>query len=271
MTARIALLRFPGVNCEEETTHALEHFGASVEWIEPGEVLEDSRYDGFVLPGGFSYEDRVRAGAVASRSEWMRALARADEQGKPTLGICNGAQVLVEAGLVPGGPGHPVRLALARNAGLGRGGYLCRWVFTQVTRSACEWLRPLEGRICPMPVAHAEGRFVTRDPEIAAGLVTGGLCAARYVAPDGSLPGEEWDPNGSLGAAAAVCGVRGHAVAWMPHPERAAWLRQVPEATAGPWGEKRRGARSAAELAAAGPGMAVLGAFVEGARAGVRA
>jgi phosphoribosylformylglycinamidine synthase subunit PurQ / glutaminase len=271
MSARIALLRFPGVNCEEETSLALQQLGARVEWVELGEPLEDTRYDGFVLPGGFSYEDRVRAGAVAARSEWMRALARADEQGKPVLGICNGAQVLVEAGLVPGGAGNPVRLALARNSGAGRGGYLCRWVFTRVTRSACDWLLPLEGMVCPMPVAHAEGRFVTQDPGIAAGLVSGGLCAARYVAPDGGPPGPDWDPNGSLGAAAAVCGFSGNAVAWMPHPERAAWLRQVPEEISGPWGEERRAVRAAARLAVPGPGLAVLEAFVAGARAGVRA
>lgn len=270
MSGRIALLRFPGVNCESETARVLERAGARVDRIQLGDDLDPDRYDGFVLPGGFSYEDRVRAGAVASRSEWMRSLAVADEAGKPILGICNGAQVLVESGIIPGGPGHPVRLALAANAGQGRGGYLCRWVHVEVTPSACPWLRGLDGTRWPVPVAHGEGRFVSIDPEVTEGIKTGALCPLRYVDPEGKLAeGGPWDPNGAVGSAAAVCSERGNAVALMPHPERAAWLRQVPEGVAGEWGNRRRAARTAANLESPGPGQAIFDAFVHAA-SGVR-
>ena len=263
MKARLALLRFPGVNCEDETSRCLRRAGAEVDWIRLGEPLDISRYQGFVLPGGFSYEDRVRAGAVASRSHWMSTLAEAAEAGSPVLGICNGAQVLVEAGLVPGGTGQPVRMALARNRGVGAGGYLCRWVRVEIAPSACDWLRPLEGIAMPIPVAHGEGRFTCEDPQVSSQLTGGAWTAARYVDPQGKpATGGPWDPNGALGAAAAVCSARGNVLALMPHPERSAWLRQVPEGTAGEWGERRRAARTARELEAPGPGQAIFDLFV---------
>ena len=263
MSARVALLRFPGVNCETETARALESAGARVDWIRHGAELDPDLFDGFVLPGGVSYEDRVRAGAVASRSPWMRALVDAEDRGKPVLGICNGAQVLVEAGLVPGTPGHPVRLALAPNRGAGEGGYLCRWTWVEVLPSACTWLAPLYGARWPVPVAHGEGRFTTRDPRLLGEIEAGPLRALRYVAPDGGpAEGTAFDPNGSVGCAAAACSEGGNVLALMPHPERAAWLRQVPEGTAGEWGERRRAAGQAGALEAPGPGQALFDAFV---------
>jgi phosphoribosylformylglycinamidine synthase I len=267
MTPRIALLRFPGVNCEDETTRALARAGADVAWVEWSSGLDGPGFDGFVLPGGFSYEDRIRAGAVASRSAWMEPLQQADDAGKPILGICNGAQALVEAGIVPGSHGRRVDLALARNAGAGEGGYLCRWVWVEVLPSAPGWLKGLGGSRWPVSVAHGEGRFTTTDAEVRAEVESGSLRAVRYVTPEGAeATGTDWDPNGSLGAAAGVCNRRGNALALMPHPERGAWLRQVPEATAGVWGERRRAARTARELERPGPGQALFDAFVAAAR-----
>jgi phosphoribosylformylglycinamidine synthase len=262
----VALLAFPGVNCEFETARALHCVGVEATPVDWGGPLDDAAFHGFVLPGGFSYEDRVRAGAVASRSEWMDALARADEAGKPILGICNGAQVLVEAGLVPGGAGHPVSLALARNQGGGAGGYLCRWCFVEVAAGAPGWLADVAGSRWPVPVAHGEGRFTSLDSQVRAAIEAGPLGAVRYVRPAGQpAAGTAWDPNGSLGAAAGVCNARGNVLALMPHPERAAWLRQVPEGLPGPWGELRRMARTAVELGSPGPGQALLRAFARAA------
>ena len=122
-------MQFPGSNCEAETRDALRAVGAEpeiVRWNVPLETWE--RFEGFVLPGGFSYEDRVRAGAIAAKHAVLDAVAAAADAGRPVLGICNGAQVLVEAGLVPGiEPGH-VEVALAANAAPEWHGYYCDWV-----------------------------------------------------------------------------------------------------------------------------------------------
>ena len=117
-----------------------------------------------------------------------------------------------------------------------------------------------------MPVAHGEGRFLSQDPGTRSAVESGGLCALRYALPGGgSAEGSEWDPNGGVGLAAAVCSEQGNALALMPHPERASRLRQVPEGLPGEWGERRRGARTAAGLAEAGPGQDLFDAFVRAA------
>ena len=114
MSARVAVVQLPGVNCESETMRALARVGLEPEifrWTRPAAELK--RFDAYVLPGGFSYQDRVRAGALAAKDPLIESLEDAAGRGKPVLGICNGAQVLVEAGLVPGG--ESVEVALARN------------------------------------------------------------------------------------------------------------------------------------------------------------
>src|SRR5439155_3669752 len=126
--ARVAVIQFPGVNCEAESVRALERVGLGAEvfgWKRPPGDLRE--FDAYLLPGGFSYQDRVRAGALAAKDPLVEALATEAARGKPVLGICNGAQVLVEAGLVPGG--GEVELALARNRMPDRAGYYTRWVY----------------------------------------------------------------------------------------------------------------------------------------------
>ena len=145
MTAfpRVAVIQFPGVNCEAETLRALERVGLVAEvfrWTRPAGELRD--FQAYVLPGGFSYQDRVRAGALAAKDPLVEVLHGELERGKPALGICNGAQVLVEAGLIPGGSG--VELALARNRMRGRTGYFSRWVYTRVEPSPCVFTRALD-------------------------------------------------------------------------------------------------------------------------------
>jgi putative intracellular protease/amidase len=127
--ARVAVLQIPGVNCEYETKRVLEAVGlgaAIVRFNEPSSSL--ASFDAFVLPGGFAYQDRIRAGAVAAKLPAVERIAQESESGKPVLGICNGAQVLVEAGLVPGLHKGAVEVALAPNKAPRRQGYLCRWV-----------------------------------------------------------------------------------------------------------------------------------------------
>jgi phosphoribosylformylglycinamidine synthase len=257
---RIAVIQFPGVNCEYETARLLEECGMSaplVRWNQDPDTL--AAFDGYVLPGGFSYQDRVRAGAVASRDPVIEAVATGAALGKPVLGICNGAQVLVESGLVTGLADGRSMVGLAPNRMTGRSGYYCRWVFMKVDKSGRETAftsRFEQGAIVPVPMAHGEGRFTARDPETFALLDEAGQIPFRYCHEDGS-PAEGFpdNPNGALADAAALTNEQGNVMAIMPHPERAAWLRQVPPTLPGEWGQRRREAfRSRAELDGTGPG-----------------
>jgi len=257
---RVAVIQFPGVNCEAETLRALERVGLVAEvfrWTRPAGELRD--FQAYVLPGGFSYQDRVRAGALAAKDPLVEVLHGELERGKPALGICNGAQVLVEAGLIPGGSG--VELALARNRMRGRTGYFSRWVYARVEPSPCVFTRELEpGTVLPLPVAHAEGRFVGSPGRVPA-LVRAGQTPLRYARHDGALATAFPEhPNGAEESVAAVCNPRGNVLAILPHPERAQDLGAVPRQMVGPWPEARSrafddGAGGAEAVDDAGPGL----------------
>ena len=287
--ARVAVVQFPGVNCEAETVRALGRAGLEAEvfrWTRPAREL--AAFDAYVLPGGFSWQDRVRAGALAAKDPMLDELSARAEGGAPVLGICNGAQVLVEAGLVPGrsasgrdrvtsqGPARaaggagsegppddvvaPVHLALARNRMPERTGYHTRWVWCRIEESACVFTRALEpGTLLPLPVAHGEGRFASAKKGRIESLVEAGQAPLRYCRSDGSLAESFPDnPNGSEAAAAALCNARGNVLALMPHPERAASLGQVSRSIGGAWGARRDRALAAGDGSAFGdgPGMA---------------
>ena len=256
---RVAVVQFPGVNCESESERALRRAGLEAErfrWTRPaGELREFAAY---LLPGGFSYQDRVRAGALAAKDPLVEVLAAEADRGKPVLGICNGAQVLVEAGMVP--DSGAIELALARNRMPDRGGYYAAWVLTRVETSPCVFTRHLEpGTLLPMPVAHGEGRFTCRDPDRMGSLGRQGQIPLRYADPDGGVarafPG---NPNGAEEAAAAVCNHRGNVLAVMPHPERAQDLGGLCRSIGGRWGESRDRALAEGDTQGEGPGMTLF-------------
>jgi len=252
-TARVAVVQLPGVNCEAETVRALERVGLDAEvfrWTRPAAEL--SRFQAYVLPGGFSYQDRVRAGALAAKDPLIESLGAEAGRGKPVLGICNGAQVLVESGLVPGGNG--VAVALARNRMPDRSGYYARWVYVRVEKTPCVFTRTLEpGTVLPLPVAHGEGRFTAREPGSIAALVGGGQAPLRYATARGvAARGFPANPNGSEAAVAAVCNAAGNVLALMPHPERAQDAASVSRSIGGEWGGRRESA------GADGPGLALF-------------
>jgi phosphoribosylformylglycinamidine synthase len=251
---RVAVLQFPGSNCEEETAWSLASVGLEPwihRWNEPVARLESAA--AAVLPGGFSFQDRVRAGVLAGKLPLMEAVVAMAGEGKPVLGICNGAQILVEAGLLPGLNLERVEMSLAGNRMRGRSGYYSRWVHLEVKGAAsrCLFTQTLKlGELLPLPVAHAEGRFITTSAE-AAGLL-GDLVPLAYADPE--TPGAAefpWNPNGSLLAAAGVMNRDGNVLGLMPHPERALWLHQVPPALDGGWGARRRRCRP---IRSEGPG-----------------
>jgi len=259
---RIGVVQLPGVNCETESARIVEVCGGSAEvfrWTRPAPEL--TGFDGYLIPGGFSYQDRVRAGAVAAKDPLLRVLLEGAESGKPILGICNGCQVLVESGLVPGLESGAVEVALAANRFPGRRGYHSRWVGLEGVPGTCTpFVEGLQGTF-PLPIAHAEGRFTHSDPEYFADLAAAGLVALRYAALGGRSDG---NPNGSLLDAAGLTNRRGNVLAMMPHPERAAQLRHVPEDLPHRWALLRRAAAGDAEaLEAAGPGAFLLRRLVE--------
>jgi len=247
--ARVAVVQIPGVNCEYETTRALEAVGLTariVRWNEPASVW--SEFDAFVIPGGFAFQDRIRAGAIAAKLPAVDRIAAEAERGKPVLGICNGAQ-----GLVAAAPNRAPR----------REGYLCRWSWLAVTPGpGSEWYAANvgPGQVIPMPIAHGEGRFLTADPEVLERIETEGLVLYRFVAPSGERATHyPFDPNGAMLQAAGITNRAGNILAFMPHPERASWLRQVPLELKNAWGEARRAAVGNWEaLEGPGPGRIVF-------------
>ena len=254
---RVAVVQFPGVNCEQESALALERVGLTAEvfrWTRPATELRD--FQAYLVPGGWSYQDRVRGGALAAKDPLMEVLAEEAERGKPVLGICNGAQVLVEGGLVPGA--GTIELALARNRMAARSGYYTRWVYTRVEASPCVFTRHLApGTLLPLPIAHGEGRVTTRQPSRVAALSRAGLTPLRYTDANGQLAKRFPDnPNGSLGAVAGICNARGNVLAMMPHPERAMDIGGLARSIGGEWGERRRAATEggAPQLVGGGPG-----------------
>jgi phosphoribosylformylglycinamidine synthase len=251
---RLAVIQFPGVNCEYETARALEAAGARADVVRfnVGEAAF-AKYDAYVLPGGFSYEDRVRAGAVAAKDAVVETLAAANAHGKPLLGICNGAQVLVEAGLVPGREPGRVEMALAPNITPGHFGYLCRWVYCRHEPS---------GEVIPLPIAHGEGRFACADDDELATIERLELVYLRFVDEAGEAAAPGYNPNGAALDAAALRNHGRTAVACMPHPERCSWLYQLPSYLPGPWGMRRRRAVGK-ELGEPGPGRLVFEDFLK--------
>ena len=176
--------------------------------------------DGYFIPGGFSYEDRGRAGMVAARDGVMEFIRSEAAAGKPVIGNCNGAQILVESGLIP--LGEHLDMSLARNVVDGSAtGFINEWIWIKATVSpeACctsDWNGTMQ-----MPIAHGEGRFTTKDVDLLQTLKDNGQLAFMYCNADGEVSEESSvTPNGSSMAIAGICNPEGNVVALMPHPER---------------------------------------------------
>jgi phosphoribosylformylglycinamidine synthase subunit PurQ / glutaminase len=230
---KVAVIQYPGTNCEYETARALESVGIPADifrWNRPADELK--KYHGFVIAGGFSYQDRIRAGAVAAKKSIIGALMAEAEAGKPVLGICNGAQVLIETGMVPGISWGETEMALAANLAGSNRGYHCDWVFLRAedqVQKGCFNRCFSPGEVIPIPVAHAEGRFTTRNPDTLTSILKNHQIAFRYCTPDGKIDSDfPFNPNGSIENIAGVYNPSGNVLALMPHPERAAWIRQIP-------------------------------------------
>jgi len=201
---RVAVLKFPGTNCEDETAHAVRDVGGASVSIVWHLDFRWRDWDAIIIPGGFSYGDYGRAGLLASLSPAIAEVKEAVENGVPVLGICNGFQVLVESGLLPG--------ALLPNDS---GWFIARWVTVVAHNPRGPWLTLVsEGERLDMPIAHAEGRYY-------------------YSSPDSIVSSRPWleygsNPNGSVYNIAGIASADGLVLGLMPHPERATWPWQAP-------------------------------------------
>ncbi len=209
MPLRFAVVVFPGTWSDHDTHYALSSvLGQETDLVWHREC-DLSRYDVVVLPGGFSYGDYLRAGAIARFSPVMEAVAAHAAAGKPLIGICNGFQVLCEAHLLPG--------ALMRNESLQ---YRCVWVHLRVENAETPFTRACRpGQVLRVPISHGEGRYVA-DEETLAELEPSGRVAFRYCTAQGEVTAEA-NPNGSVNNIAGIVNERGNVLGMMPHPERA--------------------------------------------------
>lgn len=197
---KFAVLVFPGSNCDIDMYHAIkDELGEEVEYVWH-DTKDLSGYDGILLPGGFSYGDYLRCGAIAQFSNVMNEVKKAAEAGKPVLGICNGFQILTEAGLLPG--------ALLRNKNLK---FMCRTAELTVQNANTMFTNSYkEGDVLKVPIAHGEGNY-TCDAQTLASLKANNQIVFTY----------NDNPNGSVEDIAGIINERGNVLGMMPHPERA--------------------------------------------------
>jgi phosphoribosylformylglycinamidine synthase len=236
MNVRALILRAPGINRDGDAAAACELAGARAERIHVNRVASGAvqlrDYGLLIVPGGFSYGDHLGAGKLLAvdlvhrLGEQLQAFVSA---GRPVIGICNGFQVLVKAGILPGLDGPP-QLTLTENSSQR---FECRWVQLAAERnSRCHFTQGIAAPI-EVPVAHGEGRIAAVDGAIAA-LEAAGQVALRYVAPGSTAVSYPQNPNGSLGDIAGICNAQGNVLGLMPHPEDAILPHQHPRWTREP-------------------------------------
>lgn len=198
---KFAVIVFPGSNCDVDMYHAIkDELGEEVEYVWHTET-DLSSYDGILLPGGFSYGDYLRTGAIARFSNVMEQVIKAANEGKPVLGVCNGFQILLEAGLLPG--------AMRRNESLH---FICRNVPLKVENNTTMFTNLYGAQeVITIPIAHGEGNYYC-DEETLEKLKANNQIAFTY---------EGTNPNGSLSDIAGITNERGNVLGMMPHPERA--------------------------------------------------
>jgi phosphoribosylformylglycinamidine synthase len=223
------ILRTAGTNCDYETRYALEKAGADVDLVHVNQLVKDkgllSSYHIFVLPGGFTYGDDIAAGKVLAnqlRHHLLNELTRFVDDGKLVIGICNGFQVLIKMGLLPGINGtqpsfneYQQEFTLTHNDS---NKFEDRWVYLKSFSDKSVFID--KDCILYVPIAHAEGKFVAGNEEELEALGKSGQIIFKYVDKDGNIANYPWNPNGSLDNIAGICDSSGRVIGMMPHPER---------------------------------------------------
>ena len=238
---RVLVLRAAGINCDEEVMHAWQLAGARPTLVhvntlanKPG-MLDDVQL--VTIPGGFSYGDDIAAGVILAQRillDLAEPLRRLVDRGGGLLGICNGFQVLVKTGLLPGGDAGREHVTVTYNDSAR---FEARWVRLEVCTDRCVFLKP--GTHLEMPIEHAEGKVVTANDAVLRRLERAGQVAVRYVDPEGRYDRYPANPNGSVAGLAGLCDATGRVFGLMPHPDRhfdhtqhPHWTRRNPEAPA---------------------------------------
>ena len=223
------ILRTAGTNCDYETRYALEKAGADVDLVHVNQLVKDkgllSSYHIFVLPGGFTYGDDIAAGKVLAnqlRHHLLDELTRFVDDGKLVIGICNGFQVLIKMGLLPGRNGtqpssneYRQEFTLTYNDS---NKFEDRWVYLKSFSDKSVFID--KDCLLYVPIAHAEGKFVAGDGGELENLGKSGQIIFKYVDKDGNIANYPWNPNGSLDNIAGICDSTGRVLGMMPHPER---------------------------------------------------
>jgi phosphoribosylformylglycinamidine synthase I len=223
---KVIVLRTAGTNCNYETDHAFKLANADVEQVHINQLIrgekELSPYQILALPGGFAYGDDIAAGKILANElkyKLRDSVEKFISDGKLMIGICNGFQVMVKAGLLPGfnGISDYQETTLYNNDS---GKFECRWIYMKnVENNKCVWTKNIKQKVY-FPVAHGEGKFTTIDESILDKLEANGQVVFKYVDTDGNPAEYPWNPNGSDRDIAGICDATGRIFGMMPHPER---------------------------------------------------
>ncbi len=231
---KVCILRTAGTNCDKETAFAFSKAGASAELVHINSLFRgEKRLDDYrilAIPGGFSYGDDIAAGKILANELRYKLIDEMKEfirLGKLIIGICNGFQVLVKSGLLPGNDGLTQEASLIINDS---GKFEDRWVYLKSAGPKCVWTKGLPG-IIYLPVAHGEGKFIAKDKPVLERIRNNGQVAFEYCDKKGALAGYPSNPNGSIDNIAGICDDTGRILGLMPHPERHIEFSQHPRPT----------------------------------------
>lgn len=229
---RVIVLRAAGTNCDEETAFAFEYVGADAELVHINQLINKEKrlrdYRILAIPGGFTYGDDVASGKILANELKYKLSGELEKfvtGGRLIIGICNGFQVLVKAGLLPGKDPEAGALEATLTTN-DSARYEDRWVYLKSQNAAsfgkttrCVWTEGIDEMIY-LPAAHGEGKFIPRDDEVLSRLNQNNQVVFRYVDPHGRQAGFPWNPNGSIENIAGICDITGRIFGLMPHPER---------------------------------------------------
>jgi phosphoribosylformylglycinamidine synthase I len=224
-TVKTLVLRTAGSNCDYETVHAFQHMGSEVSLIHINQIVAGktrlSDFQILAIPGGFTYGDDISAGKILANELKYKLTSQIENfiaDGKLIIGICNGFQVLVKAGLLPDvNLSNGKQLVTLTNNDSGK--FEDRWIYLKPISKKCVFTRGIE-QLVYFPVAHAEGKFIPKDEFVLKNLYQNDQIVFQYANPNGELDGYPWNPNGSIENIAGICDATGRIFGLMPHPER---------------------------------------------------